>query len=108
MSRMMTPHLALCLAAVVACLLAMMPGWEYGFYMLVRVIVCLAAVMAAPRMKDLGHEVLMVSCWVLAVLYNPIFKVHLTKDLWWWINGVTAVLLAVCADKMRNALKAGR
>jgi hypothetical protein len=85
------------------CLLGMMPGNSYSFYMLVRLVTCVAAIYAAVQVSRLNHPVVLWWMIGIAVLYNPVLRVHLTRDLWWWINGATAVLLCLAADKMRNA-----
>ena len=69
----------------------------YGFYQLLRWVVCGVAVATAIEfhvVKKLG--------WVwglglLAVLFNPIFKVHFEKDAWRVIDSLAGLILCVVA-----------
>jgi len=88
-------------AAVVLGLLDM----PYGFYMLLRGLLCLAAAFgfaAARRRGDLPWS------WAygaLAVLYNPVLPVHLgAKDLWILVNVGTLLVLWVGAIRFRGVL----
>jgi hypothetical protein len=67
----------------------------YGFYEFLRLAVCLcsicAAVMEPRQWRGAGRWVLA----AIAVLYNPIFVIHLTRHEWRWINWATAGLIAL-------------
>ena len=67
----------------------------YGFYLLLRWTVCGVAIATAYEfhlVKKLGWV------WglgVLAVLFNPIFKVHFEKDAWRVIDSLAGVTLGI-------------
>ena len=75
----------------------------YGFYMLLRTIICLTAVIGFIKSRE-KQEVNWVWIYgVLAVLYNPILPVHLLlKPLWIVINLVTIVLLWKGLSKLED------
>jgi hypothetical protein len=84
-------------AAPLVLLIVAVGPWPYGFYTLLRLAVfCAAAFLAysslakgSPRPR-LG--------WVfvgLALLYNPVFRVHFDRETWSLINLVSAVPFGV-------------
>jgi hypothetical protein len=76
-----------------------------GFYMLLRVIICLTAVVGFIRARE---EQLKTWLWiygVLAVLYNPVLPVHLMlRPIWIVANLVTIVLFWAGLLRFRNRL----
>jgi len=82
--------------AIPMLLWALYPGNPYGYYRLLRVVCC--AVFAylcfsAVRLKLQGWA------WVLgimALIYNPLFPLHLTRTIWSVVNLVT-VLIAIAS-----------
>jgi hypothetical protein len=79
----------------------------YGFYMLLRSVLCLTAAVgfaAARRRDDLPWS------WAygaLTVLYNPVLPVHLgAKGLWILVNAGTAMVLWIGAMRFRGVLSA--
>ena len=64
--------------------------WPYGYYMFLRVAIFFAAIYLVSQLKEYeGWK------WIfifMAILYNPLFEVHLTKGLWVPINVASALL----------------
>jgi len=84
---------------VIACamlLWALYPGNPYGYYLLLRVVCCAAfaylAFVAWERQQRGWVWVLA----VVAVVYNPIFRIHLTREIWSALN-VATVAVAVAS-----------
>jgi hypothetical protein len=73
-------------------LLALGP-WPYGYYVLLRLVVCLASIFIAWRLKKKG-EALMWAFVTLAILYNPIVKVPLGREVWMVANLISLVPFA--------------
>ena len=74
-------------------LLGLLP-LPYSFYMLLRLLVCLTAVVGYIRAREEQQRSWLWIYGVIAVLYNPILPIHLmAKSLWIVINIATAVLL---------------
>lgn len=87
----------LLLVAAVACFAAVLPVWPYGFFTLLRLLVCAAAALtivaapAEPRLR--AHRAPLV---ILALLFNPFVPVHLRSEVWFPIDlAVGAYLLVV-------------
>jgi hypothetical protein len=75
----------------------------YGYYVLLRIVVCGACAYLALAEADFGRTRW---AWVLgsvAVLYNPIFRIHLDRELWSIINFGTIWLFAIHMWSHRNA-----
>lgn len=67
----------------------------YGYYTLLRLLVCGVCIYLATQEVQVGRTGW---AWVLggvAVLYNPIFRIHLNREIWSIVNVATIGLLAV-------------
>lgn len=79
------------MAALAAALLDL----PYGYYVLLRLLVCGVCIYLAAREREDGRNTWV---WLLggcAVLYNPIFRIHLNRDIWSVVNIATIGLFAV-------------
>jgi hypothetical protein len=89
------PHLIPCIIAVVMLLLALAP-WPYGYYQVLRFVVCGAAAYVAVTAYN-WHKIWAV--WLfgfIAVLFNPLIPIHLSRELWQPIDVVSDfVFLAI-------------
>lgn len=90
------------LIAAAMCFLALEPGWPYGYFTLLRFAVCGVGIYAAVQMFEAKRERWAWACVVLAVLFNPIFKVHLGRDLWAVVDVAAGVFLCALAWKSRR------
>jgi hypothetical protein len=70
-------------------LLALRPSNRYGYYIALRWVCCLTfgflAIRAFLQKKESWGCVLA----IIAAIYNPIIRVHLTRDIWSVINVIT-------------------
>jgi hypothetical protein len=71
--------------------------WPYGYFTLLRFVVCIAALWLAYLDYQLEEKV---GPWVLAlgvaaILFNPIIPVHLTRDIWFFLDLGMAALLGL-------------
>jgi len=72
----------------------------YGYYNILRIVVCISAVFMAVRaMKSEKGQLVPWLFGGLALLYNPVLPVHLNeKAIWMMVNAVTAVLFIAFRD----------
>jgi len=71
------------IVATVALFLAVIPVWPYGFYTLLRLLVCGVSAYFAYKIKDLeGLKTHKVPLIVIAILFNPLIPVHLVRTIW--------------------------
>jgi hypothetical protein len=73
----------------------------YGYYMLLRLVVTSVFIWAAMTTCRKGKSDLMWVCIVVALLFNPIFKVHLINSIWVGIDIITAVFLIVIREQIK-------
>jgi FtsH-binding integral membrane protein len=71
------------------------------FYVTLRWIVCMSAIVNAwlgLRMSNLPYtnksvwRIFMIVFGIITLLFNPIIPVHLSRDIWEWIDVFTAVI----------------
>jgi len=74
----------------------------YGFYTLIRIIVCLFMAWAAVIFFKKEVETLPWIFIALAVLFNPIIPVYLSKEIWVVIDLGCAGFLWVIGDKLTD------
>jgi hypothetical protein len=92
-------------AATVAVLvaLAQMP---YGYYMLLRLGLCVACVYYVSQpgpASVVGHRI---ALWGLAVLYNPVVPVHLrSKPLWTMVNIATVAYFCLLESQRPSSIR---
>ncbi len=79
----------------------------YDYYTLLRFLVCgvTAYGAMASRRREMRSWVCAYS--VVAVLYNPIFKIHLQRDTWELINLLTIVFFVVALLRLRTPTSKG-
>ena len=95
------PH-AIPAAVAALALFAALGEWPYGYYTLLRLVVCGAGAYAAFVMYQWRRPGLAWLFGLIAVLFNPVVTVHLSRALWQPIDLLCAVLfvfVALVVDK---------
>ena len=67
--------------AITVLISAIPPIWPYGYYIFTRLVVCSTAVYTVYRLRTIDSRY-RVALVCIALLFNPIIQVHLTKPLW--------------------------
>ncbi|WP_354552104.1 DUF6804 family protein [Rhodanobacter soli] len=77
----------------IALAIALIPSIPYGYYSVMRWLVCAScAWLSLASFRSEREE--WAWCWgVIAGIYNPIFPVHATREIWSFVN-VAAIVLA--------------
>jgi hypothetical protein len=73
-----------------------------GYYMLLRLVACGVFTFATIVSFDRKHKTLPWVFGLLALLFNPIIKVHLPKEAWAFVDVAAAILLLVTAKAVRS------
>lgn len=80
--------------------LAVIPMWPYGYYTFLRLVICGVAVYGAYFFKK--HSMLdnhFVPLVLIAIFFNPLVPVHLSRELWLPIDLAGAVYFIVLSKK---------
>lgn len=81
-------------ASAAFCFIAVL-DLPYGFYLFLRWLVCGVAIAAAYEFHLVKKLSWVWGLGVLAVLFNPIFKVHFEKETWRVIDSLTGITLGI-------------
>jgi hypothetical protein len=78
----------------------------YGFYILVRFVALVGFSALAYCAHEQKKEVEMIICILLALLFQPFFKLALGRELWNVVDIIVAILLIVSLFvKIKNSDK---
>ncbi|MDI9433931.1 MAG: hypothetical protein QM570_19615 [Planctomycetota bacterium] len=88
------PH-AIASAVAALALFAALGQWPYGYYTVLRFIVCGAGGYTAFVLYGWGRIGLAWLFGFIAVLFNPVVPIHLSRELWQPIDALCGVLLLV-------------
>ncbi len=93
--------IALLISGLMLCL-AIVPVWPYGYYSLLRLVVCASCAYAAYHVrKDSDHSKHFIPLVLLAFLFNPAVPVILDRILWLGIDLGTAFYFLSIAKKIQ-------
>jgi hypothetical protein len=98
------PHLIPSLIAA-AMLLGALADWPYGYYQILRFVVCGIGVYVAYTAYT-WHK--MWAVWLfgfVALLFNPLVPIHFSRELWQYVDIICAVMFAVIAFILRKPAK---
>ncbi len=90
--------------SIVMLLIAFNPSNPYGFYNLLRIVLCASFAYLTFCSIDLENNRWAWILGVTAFVYNPIFPVHLTRDIWTVINVGTIILLVASFFGLRSSM----
>ena len=79
---------------VVFLLMSLLP-LPYGYYQFMRIVVCIAASYIAFRAFSCNQKGWGIAFGMIAILFNPIMPVHLSRGVWAPIDIAAAVLFFV-------------
>ena len=93
--------------AVVMLLWALNPENPYGYYILLRWVCCAAFAYLAIKAFAQEKEGWVWVLGVTAVVYNPVIRIHLTREIWSVINVVTIIVAAISVVVLKSATEQG-
>ena len=88
--------------SIVLLLLAIPAIWPYGYYVFLRWVVAASAVFLiwiANKLREQKWLGLMV---VVAILFNPIIPIYLTKEIWVFIDLIVAGIFLASIFKIKG------
>lgn len=90
-------HLQILTWVAVAMLLAAVLRLPYGYYQLLRIVVCLVGAGVAYWTYQRGRVAVSAVAATAAVVFNPVAPLHLDRGTWTLLNVGFAAVLAVIA-----------
>jgi len=85
--------------------IALFDGLPYGYFTLLRFVVCAVGIYLAYKTYEDNKE----SLWVwafgfVAILFNPIIIIHLQREQWWFIDLIVGIffVLSIFLIKFKN------
>ena len=92
----------ICIICGILLLIAIPSWWPYGFYTLLRWVICAISVYVAYNFYKSK-----LSAWTfvfgsIAILFNPLFPIYLTKSSWVGIDFISSILFFVSAYSIKN------
>lgn len=84
-------------------LFAIPQGWPYGYYTLLRLVVCGTAVYVVWFAKTINKQGWMWTIGFIALLFNPLIPIHLDKAIWSFIDLVVAFIFFISIFKLKEA-----
>ena len=100
-TKIQKPHLIPCIIAALM-LLGALGDWPYGYFQLLRWITCGSAIFVAFVAYQWQKIWVTYLFGIIAVLFNPIAPIHLTRELWKPIDVICAILFIIIAFILRN------
>jgi hypothetical protein len=96
LSDLKIPYIIVAALSLIA--LAPMP---YGYYTLLKIAVAgCAAVTAYLKYQSSDRSLLLWTCVIVAILFNPIIPIHLSKEIWMFFNVAAAGLFGFLAYRI--------
>ena len=83
-------------------LIAAVAPLPYGYYMLLRLVATGVFVWAVYVAYERQYQVMPWVLVLLAVLFNPIIKIHLPREIWAGIDVVAGLVLLMISGKVRE------
>lgn len=83
------------LVATLMLFLALLDGWQYGFFTLLRFVVFATTTYVAWLSYEESKEWAVWFCGAIAVLFNPFIPIYLTRDIWVIIDLIVGLALLV-------------
>ena len=89
------------IASIVMLFLAILP-MPYGYYMLIRFVVCGTGIYVAYNAKNLNKQGWMWTMGFIALLFNPLILIPLDRATWGLVDLAVAILFIVLLVRIKN------
>ena len=90
------------IVSITMLLLALPEGWPYGYYILLRWVVCGSSAYIAFVANGVERRGWMWGMGFIALLFNPLVPVHLDKATWTLIDLAVAVVFVIALVEFRK------
>ena len=93
--------ITLAIISTIMLLLAIPPLWPYGYYVLLRIMVCVTAIALSSWAHKREKSGWMWTLIIIAIAFNPLIPVHLGKEIWSIVDLVVAAIFVISIFKLR-------
>ena len=76
--------------------------WPYGYYTLLRWVVCISALMVVYRASHVDRPWAVWTFGLVALLFNPLVPIYLSREIWAPIDVAVAILFVVAILSVRE------
>ena len=83
------------IVVMILLLIAIFPIEEYGYYILLRWIVCLTAIYIAYFSYEAEKIYWTWVMGIIALIFNPLIPFHLGKDIWIVVDLIAAIVFGI-------------
>lgn len=85
-------------------ILAPLISFPYGYYMFLRLIVTITSIMTIVYVIKAagGINEISIIFGLIAILYNPIVPINLSREIWLPINFITAGIYVFCLYRIKR------
>lgn len=90
------------IASIGMLLWALLPINPYGYYQVLRIVVCAVCFVSAYRAHTMEATGWTWTFGILAAIFNPFVPVHLTRISWAFVDLVTAAILGAAVFYTKN------
>ena len=90
---------------IVSCALMLFIGLAplpYGYYMLLRIVACGVFIYATLIASRKDSKILPWLFALVAILFNPLFKIHFNKEIWMVIDGLAGMFLLLTINVIKG------
>lgn len=81
--------------------IALFDGLPYGYFTMLRFIICFNSGYLALLSYNNNKEIWSYGFGVIAVLFNPIIPIHLTRGIWITIDSIVGVFMIISIFKLK-------
>jgi len=85
-----------------AILLAALGDWPYGYYIFLRFVVCGVSIYIAIMAYEWKRSWVSWIFGAIAILFNPIIPIHLTREIWQRIDIGCAILFMITGSILKK------
>lgn len=84
-------------------LICLIEGLPYGYFNLLRLVVCGTSVFNILQFDKDENKVLYWTFIFTAILFNPLIPIHLDRDLWLILDLLSVLPMSIAAYKLRKS-----
>ena len=90
------------LAATIFLFFAFVDGLPYGFFTLLRFVVCASSIFAAFVAHEFEKGLFVWFFSLFAFLFNPIIPIHLNREIWLVIDAIVGTFMLVSVFALKQ------